>query len=130
MCTADGQMFGSVAEALRMTRAGLGYLNGRAGTGLDAASCGEVLTSPGEIQGKFTAARATVLSRFDAACAHSADGYATSAAWLYAMANMSSKDARATVRQTRTLHPDGTTTAHGPAGQIIHSHSPPATRAA
>jgi hypothetical protein len=29
-----------------------------------------------------------------------------------------------------TLHPDGTTTAHGPGGQIIHSHSPPTTRAA
>jgi hypothetical protein len=28
------------------------------------------------------------------------------------------------------LHPDGTTTAHGPAGQTIHSHSPPTTRAA
>ena len=28
MCTADGQGFGSVAEALRMTRAGLDYLNG------------------------------------------------------------------------------------------------------
>jgi Domain of unknown function (DUF222) len=28
------------------------------------------------------------------------------------------------------LHPDGTTTAYGPNGQIIHSHSPPTTRAA
>ena len=28
MCTADGQGLGSVAEALRMTRAGLDYLNG------------------------------------------------------------------------------------------------------
>jgi hypothetical protein len=28
------------------------------------------------------------------------------------------------------LHPDGTTTACGPAGQILHSHSPPAARAA
>jgi hypothetical protein len=28
------------------------------------------------------------------------------------------------------LHPDGTTTAYGPHGQILHSHSPPATRAA
>jgi hypothetical protein len=27
------------------------------------------------------------------------------------------------------LHPDGTTTAYGPAGQIIHSHSPPTLRA-
>jgi hypothetical protein len=27
------------------------------------------------------------------------------------------------------LHPDGTTTAYGPAGQILHSHSPPTARA-
>jgi Domain of unknown function (DUF222) len=28
------------------------------------------------------------------------------------------------------LHPDGTTTAHGPGGQVLHSHSPPSARAA
>jgi hypothetical protein len=28
-----------------------------------------------------------------------------------------------------TLHPDGTTTAHGPHGQVLHSHSPPTARA-
>ncbi len=27
------------------------------------------------------------------------------------------------------LHPDGTTTAHGPKGQVLHSHSPPTARA-
>jgi hypothetical protein len=27
------------------------------------------------------------------------------------------------------LHPDGTTTAHGPQGQVLHSHSPPTLRA-
>ena len=27
------------------------------------------------------------------------------------------------------LHPDGTTTAYGPDGQVLHSHSPPTTRA-
>jgi hypothetical protein len=107
MCTADGRMFGSVAEALRMADASMDYLNGRAGGDLDAASCGEVLRSLGEIQGKFTAAHSSVLSRFDAACAHSADGYGTSAAWLYAMAQMSKKDAKAAVRQMRNLvkHP-------------------------
>jgi len=103
MCTADGPVPGSVAEALRMTRAGLDYLNGRAGTDLETASCGEVLMSLGEIQGKFTAAHATVLSRFDAANAHDCDGYGTSAAWLYAMARMSSKDAKSAVRQMRAL---------------------------
>jgi len=28
-----------------------------------------------------------------------------------------------------TLHPDGTTTAYGPQGQVLHSHSPPTLRA-
>ena len=36
MCTADGQGLGSVAEALRMTRAGLDYLNGPGAADLDA----------------------------------------------------------------------------------------------
>ena len=27
------------------------------------------------------------------------------------------------------LHPDGTTTAYGPEGQVLHSHSPPTARA-
>ena len=59
MCTADGQGFGSVAEALRMTRAGPG-LPERPGcrAELDAAACGSVLRSLGEIEAKFTAAHA------------------------------------------------------------------------
>ena len=54
MCTADGRMFGSVAEALRMTRAGLDYLNGPEGAGLDAAACGTVLRSLCEIEATLT----------------------------------------------------------------------------
>jgi hypothetical protein len=103
MCTGDGQVPGSVAEVLRMMSAGLDYLNGRAGDDLDAASYGAVLRSLGEIQAKFTAAHARVLSRFDAAGAHDADGYGTSAAWLAAMTRMTRRDARAAVRQMRTL---------------------------
>ena len=58
MCTADGQGLGSVAEALRMTRAGLDYLNSQAGNDLDAAACGPVLRSLGAIEATFTAAHA------------------------------------------------------------------------
>ena len=58
MCTADGRVFGSVAEALRMTSAGLDYLNGPEAADLDAAACGSVLRSLGEIEAKFTAAHA------------------------------------------------------------------------
>jgi hypothetical protein len=76
---------GSVAEALRMANATMDYLNGPDGADLDAASCGQVLRSLGEIEAKFTAAHASVLARFDAADAHGSDGYGTSAAWLMAM---------------------------------------------
>ena len=107
MCTADGQGLGSVAEALRMTRAGLDYLNGP-GAELDAASCGLVLRSLGEIEATFTAAHASVLARFDAADAHDSDGYGTSAAWLMAMTDMTRPDAKAKVRRMRLLrgHPE------------------------
>ncbi len=101
MCTGNGPAPGSVAEALRMANASLDYLNGPAAGELDAASCGAVLKSLGEIQAKFTAAHAAVLARFDAANAHDADGYGTSATWLAAMTQMTRQDARAAVRQMR-----------------------------
>ena len=69
MCTADGRMFGSVAEALRMANATMDYLNGPGAGELDAASYGAVLRSLGEIEAKFTAAHASVLARFDACAA-------------------------------------------------------------
>src|SRR5580693_5766824 len=108
MCTADGQGLGSVAEALRMTRAGLDYLNGPGAGELDAAACGSVLRSLGEIEATFTAAHAAVLARFDAADAHDCDGYGTSAAWLIAMAGMTRPDAKAKVWRMRLLrgHPE------------------------
>ncbi len=107
MCTAGGQGLGSVAEALRMTRAGLDYLNGPGAGELDAAACGPVLRSLGEIEATFTAAHAAVLARFDAADAHDGDGYGTSAAWLMAMTDMTRPDAKAKVRRMRLLrdHP-------------------------
>ena len=97
MCTADGRMFGSVAEALRMANATMDYLNGPGAGELDAAACGAVLRSLGEIEAKFTAAHASVLARFDAADAHDCDGYGTSAAWLMAMADMTRPDAKTKV---------------------------------
>ena len=107
MCTADGRVFGSVAEALRMANATMDYLNAPDGADLDAASCGLVLRSLAEVQAKFTAAHASVLARFDAADAHDCDGYGTSASWLDAMVNMTRPDAKAEVRQMRLLrdHP-------------------------
>ena len=108
MCTADGRVFGSVAEALRMANATMDYLNGPEAADLDPAACGTVLRSLAEVQAKFTAAHASVLARFDAADAHDADGYGTSAAWLMAMTDMTRGDARAEVWQMRLLrdHPE------------------------
>jgi Domain of unknown function (DUF222) len=102
MCAGDGRAPGSVAEALRAAEASLDYLIPAAAE-LPAVTCGEALTALGEIQAKFTAAHAALLRRFDALDGHCADGYNTSAAWLAAMSRMSAKDAKAAVRQMRTL---------------------------
>jgi hypothetical protein len=105
MCTTDGQGLGSVAEALRMTRAGLDYLNGPGAGELDTASYGSVLRSLGEIEATFTAAHAAVLARFDGADAHDSYGYGTSAAGLMAMADMTRPDAKTKVwRDSRQCH--------------------------
>src|SRR5215468_6786799 len=103
MCTDGGQAPGSIAEALRMTGAGLDYLNSPAAAELAASAAGEVLAVLGELQAKFTAAHAAVLRRFDAADAHDADGYGTSSAWLAAMAKLARKDAQAAVWRMRRL---------------------------
>jgi hypothetical protein len=102
MCTADSRPFGSVAEALRVANATMDYLNSPAAE-LEAAGCGDALRSLGEIRTKFTAAHVRFLARFDAANAHNADGYYSSASWLTAMAKMSSRDAKAAVAQMRAL---------------------------
>lgn len=90
-----------VAEALRLANACLDYLNSPAATDLDGSACGEVLVALGAIQAKLTAAHAAFLRRFDAADAHDADGYGSSATWLAARGKMSKRDARAAVRQMR-----------------------------
>src|SRR5262249_35140434 len=103
MCTGSDQVPGSIAEALRMTGAGLDYLNSPAAAELTAAACRPVLSALGELQAKVTAAHAAFLRRFDAAGAHDADGYGTSSAWLAAKTQLSVKDAKAAVRRMRQL---------------------------
>src|SRR6516165_3260542 len=107
MCTGDAQVPGSIAGALRMTGAGLDYLNSPAAAELPAAVAGEILSALGVIGAKYTAAHAAFLRRFDAADAHDADGYGTSSAWLAARTQLSVKDAKAAVRRMRQLteHP-------------------------
>ena len=107
MCTADDGAPVSVADALRTAHACLDYLNGPDAAGLPGPALGDVLVSLGELQSKFTAAHAGFLRRFDAADAHDADGYPTSASWLAARTRTTLKDARADVRRMRQLseHP-------------------------
>ena len=125
MCTADGvpgaRVFGTVAEALRAGAACADYLNSLDAALLEPAAVGEALASVEEIASKLAVARAGLLFRFDAADGHDADGYASSSAWLAAMAKLSKKDAKAAVRQMRVIagHP---LLAHGiAAGDLSHS---------
>ena len=92
---------GGVAEAIQLAEACLDYLNSPAAADLGGSACGEVLVALGAIQAKLTAAHAAFLRRFDAADAHDADGYGSSAAWLAAKGKMSKRDARAAVRRMR-----------------------------
>jgi len=107
MCEAGGRIPagsepGSVAEALRTAVACLDYLIPVAPE-LPAAACGEALTTLGEARSKLALAQAVLLRRFDALDGHDADGYGSSSAWLAAMTKMTRKDAKAAVRQMRTL---------------------------
>jgi Domain of unknown function (DUF222) len=104
MLTSDGAVPGSMAEALRMIGAGLDYLNSPAGADAPATACGEVLTALGELRGKLAAAQATFLARFDAASGYEGDGYGSAGAWLTARTRISRRDARAAIRQMRTLN--------------------------
>lgn len=108
MCTADGAGgFTSLAEALRAGDAFADYLNSPAAGELAPAGLGDVIAALGGIQSRLAAAHAALLGRFDAARAHDGDGYGSSSAWLAAMARMSKRDAKASVRQMRQLarHP-------------------------
>lgn len=108
MCTRGDQMPGDVAEALQMAGAAMDYLNGPESTVLEAAGLGDVLLSLGRISGKFAAARAGIMARFDAAEAHDDDGYGSCATWLTAMGRMTRQAANAQVKQMRQLrdHPE------------------------
>jgi hypothetical protein len=103
MCIPDGDAPAGVAEALRMAHTALDHLNGPDAADLPDAALGEALASLAQIQAKFAAAQAAFLRRFDAADAHDADGYPTSASWLAAMTRITLQDGRATVRQMRQL---------------------------
>jgi len=125
MCTVDGApgapVFGSAAQALRAGAAVADYLSSFDAAALSPAAQGEALIALEAIFSKLAVARAEVLCRFDAQDGHDADGYASSSAWLAAMARLSKRDAKAAVRQMRggAAHP---LLARGiAAGELSHS---------
>jgi hypothetical protein len=111
MCTAaDGVPAtapSTVAEALRMADAALGYLRAPGAAALLPAELGGALEAMGTLGGKLAAARAAVLARFDAERAYTADGHGSSTAWLKARGRMTGQAAAAEVRRMRQFgeHP-------------------------
>jgi uncharacterized protein DUF222 len=107
MCMPDDQLPGNAPEALRMLESALDYLNGPLTGELPTGAHGEALVALARASAKLGAARARVLSRFDAAREHDADGYGSSRAWLAARTRCTPKAAGAEVRRMRQLrrHP-------------------------
>jgi hypothetical protein len=93
LCTAEANAPGSIAEALRMADAALGYLRDPGAASLLPAELGGVLEAMGALGGKFAAARAAVLARFEAERAYTADGHGSCTAWLKARGRMTGKAA-------------------------------------
>jgi hypothetical protein len=100
-------MPGDTAEALRMLDAALNYINGPLTGELPAGAHGEALLALGRVSAKLAAAKARVLSRFDATQGYAHDGYGSSRSWLAARGRITGKAAGAEVRRMRQLrrHP-------------------------
>jgi hypothetical protein len=107
MCTHGDAAPGSMNEALRMLDATLDYINGPLSGGLSPGAHGEALLALGRASARLAAARARVLSRFDAARGYEADGHGSSRSWLAARGGVTQKAAGAEVHRMRQLrrHP-------------------------
>jgi hypothetical protein len=107
VCTSNDQLPGNAPEALRMLESALDCLNGPLTGELAAGARGEALVALARASAKLGAARARVLSRFDAAREHDADGYGSSRAWLAARTRCTPTAAGAEVRRMRRMrrHP-------------------------
>jgi len=107
MCTAGDEVPETVAEALRMADAALGYLRDPGAASLLPSELGGALEAIGVLGGKLAAVRAAVLARFEAERAYTADGHGSCTAWLKARGRKTGKAAGAEVRQMRQFrdHP-------------------------
>ncbi len=97
----------TVAAALAMAGASLGYLRDPGAASLPPAELGGALEAIGMLGGKLAAARAAVLARFEAERAFAGDGHGSATAWLKARSRMTGQAAGAQVRQMRQFrdHP-------------------------
>jgi hypothetical protein len=135
---------GTAAGALGMMDAALDflngdYLNGPCGTGLGStgldsagldlaglagADLGGVLESLGVLSGKFAAARAAILARFDATRGHDSDGYASSASWLAAKGRTTRRAASTEVRRMRQYRAHPVVAKAVASGEVIPAGDP------
>jgi hypothetical protein len=97
----------SVADALAMTDACLGYLRDPGAASLLPSELGAALETLSVLSAKLIAAKAAIMNRFDAERAYIDDGYGSTSAWLTGKARKSARAAGAETRQMRQFrdHP-------------------------
>jgi hypothetical protein len=104
MCSGGDGVPGSYAEALVMLAGSLDRLNAAVAAGeIPESGLGRVLLELESAGAKYVAARAAMLSRFDAVDAHDADGYQNSSSWLRDKAGMTHRAARGQMKEMRAL---------------------------
>ena len=97
----------TVAGALTMIRAGLGYLNATDMAGLSSAAQAEMLVALGQAAAMQTAAHAAALAAFTASSGYEADGYGGPVPWLMYVTRVTKAAARGAAGWARRLaaHP-------------------------
>ncbi|MBV9383956.1 MAG: hypothetical protein JO242_25240, partial [Streptosporangiaceae bacterium] len=94
---------GTVAEALAMIDAGLGFLNATDAAGLSSAAQAETLAALGRAEARYTAAHAAVLAAFTASSGYEADGHGGPVPWLMHMTRVTKAAARGAAGWMRRL---------------------------
>ena len=111
----------SMAQALAMVRAGLGYLSSCDAAELGTPVQAEALIGLEQAEAQHTAARARLLAAFSAQQGHHADGQYGPAAWLRAVTHVTPGAAGAAVKWARRLAAHPLIAAALAAGQLSSS---------
>ncbi|MBV9384511.1 MAG: hypothetical protein JO242_28105, partial [Streptosporangiaceae bacterium] len=94
----------TVAEALGMIRAGLGFLNATDVAGLPSAAQAGVLAALGQVQAMHTAAHAGVLAAFTAGGGYESGGHGGPVPWLMHVTRVTKGAARGAAGWMRRLN--------------------------